>query len=87
MLTYLAFCIPSSLVIMSTKKTLVIIIITLVIVLVVWYLSYIFIRQPQQGASNAIDTTTNIQGDLNQIPDDSSINKEMNTLDQDLKNF
>lgn len=76
---------------MSTKSTLITIVIVLVIVFAVWYLSYMFIKQPQQGSqqgiNNAPDTTANISNDLKQVPSDSSVNGEMNTLNQDLQNF
>jgi hypothetical protein len=50
-----------------------------------------FIKQPEQGLrqgiNNTPDTTTNISNDLNQIPSDSSINNEMDSLNQDLQSF
>lgn len=78
---------------MSTKSTLITIVIVLVVVLAVWYLSYYFISYPQQGnvqqqgASNTPDTTTNISNDLQQVPGDSSLDEEMNSLDKELQNF
>lgn len=78
---------------MSAKLTLIIIVIVLVVIFAVWYLSSMFIGQfqqnsgSQQGVNNASDTTIKISNDLNQIPDDSSVNGEMNTLNQDLQSF
>jgi len=77
----------------SAKLTLIIIVIVLVVIFAVWYLSSMFIGQfqqnsgSQQGVNNASDTTIKISNDLNQIPDDSSVNGEMNTLNQDLQSF
>lgn len=81
---------------MSTKRTLVIVIIALVVIAVVWYFSYMLMnlyrfgsdsQQTTNNTSNAPDTTLNISGELQQIPDDSALNNDINALDQDLKSF
>ena len=76
---------------MSSKAVIITVVVVLVIVLAVWYLSYVFLGQMQQGqqmqTSNAPDSTQNISSDLNKVPSDSTVNGDMNTLDQDLQNF
>lgn len=43
--------------------------------------------QPGAGSLTRGDTTSDISKDLNQTPDDSSVNKELDSLDQNLQNF
>ena len=43
--------------------------------------------QPSAGNLTSGDTTSDISKDLNQMPDDSVVEKELNSLDQDLQNF
>ena len=42
--------------------------------------------QPSSTLSTG-DKTTDIANDLNQTPDDSAVNQEMDSLDENLKNF
>jgi len=43
--------------------------------------------QPSAGNLTTGDTTSDIAKDLNQVPNDSVVEKELNSLDQDLQNF
>ena len=79
---------------MNIKGTLITIVVVLVVVFGAWYLSSLYIKNlssktyvPQGTTSNIQDTTSSISSDLNQIPDDSSANKEMDTLNQNLQSF
>ena len=82
---------------MSTKQTLIIVIIALIVIAIVWYLSYFLMNSygpnsnSQKGEkniqSNAPDSTVNISSDINQLPEDSSINSEMNNLDLQVDGF
>ena len=78
---------------MNIKLLIITIIIVLVIVIAGWYLYSYFVQQPQQGyniepsVTPSLDTTTNISNELNQVPDDSSVDGVMNSLDKDLECF
>lgn len=72
---------------MKSKLIVIIVLIILVIVFGAWYLYYSYSQQLQQGYQTSNDTTTGILDDLNQIPDDSSVDNQMNSLDQDFQNF
>ena len=86
---------------MNLKLIVVIIVIILLIVISVWYFYSNIMPQSepksnvqtiqnnniQPTANNATDTTTNILNDLNQIPDDSSLNNEADYLNKDIQDF
>lgn len=68
---------------MNFKLTLSIVIIILVIVFAGWYLYANYNPNGQdsrQDANSGIDSTAAIESDLNQVPDDSAINGDMNSL-------
>ena len=78
---------------MKTKSLIISIIIILVVVIIGWYVYSSLIQQSQQDysaeleSSYSSDTTTNISNDLDQVPDDSSINGDLDSLDKDLESF
>ena len=84
---------------MNLKLVIVTIIIILIIVLAVWYFYSNLSQQPSpsyntqtnqnvQPAINATgDKTVNILNDLKRIPDDASLNNEINSLNSSLQNF
>lgn len=75
---------------MNSKSLIVTIVIILVIVFVAWYLYSNFFQQSyniQSGVNYDSDTTGSISNDLNQLPNDSSVNSEMNSLDQNVNDF
>ena len=82
---------------MSLKSIIIAIIIILVIIFVVWYFYYNSNQTSQsfqtqkninpQSSQGNIDTTAGILNDLNQIPNDSSANGEMNSLNQNIQSF
>ncbi len=73
---------------MNQKSIIITVLVVLIILFSVWYLYYNYSQQSQQGYTQPNDdTTAGILNDLNQIPDDSSIDSEMNSLNQDIQNF
>lgn len=76
---------------MTTKSTLITIAIALVALLVMWYLSSVFVAwsvgKSESKVADQSDTTQNISIDLMAIPNDSSVNKEFNSLNQDIQDF
>ncbi|MSU54473.1 MAG: hypothetical protein EXS48_01350 [Candidatus Staskawiczbacteria bacterium] len=80
---------------MNFKLTLSIVIIILVIVFAGWLLYANYtpsdvgdVKTNQESAQDsAVDSTLTIESDLNQIPDDSSVNGDMNSLDTSLEAF
>ena len=78
---------------MNSKSIIITIIIVLVIVLAGWYL-YSYSAKPAQqnytaqpNSNYPTDTTASISNDLSQLPDDSSVNSEMNSLNQSIQSF
>lgn len=84
------------------KKLLVIVIIVIACLLVGWGAWYLYdnlqyqsyINQPNeeanqngQNAATPSDTTASISTELNQTPDDASLNAEMNALDKEVQGF
>ena len=78
---------------MNSKLIIITIIIVLVIVLVAWYLYAVMSGQQGNMQPNSSgteikgDTTADISASLNQVPDDSSMNGEVNTLNQSVQSF
>lgn len=74
---------------MTLKSIISVIVIILVILLAVWY--YYANLSPQAQQSQNIkpvgDTTGVILDDLNQLPSSSSLESDLNSLDEYLKNF
>ena len=77
---------------MNLKLTLSIVVIILVVVIAGWllYANYVPDSSPTQQESeqdSAVDSTATIDADLNQIPDDSAVNGDMESLDASLRGF
>jgi len=75
---------------MNSKSIVITVVIILAVVLAAWYFYSNFAQQSyniQPGTDYTSDTTGGISSDLEQIPDDSSINSEMDSLNQDVQGF
>jgi predicted PurR-regulated permease PerM len=74
------------------KVKLIITVIVIILVLVVgWYVYSIYSNQQAQPIYNfqpkASDASANIMKDLSQVPDDSALNSDINSLSQDIEGF
>jgi len=78
---------------MNLKLTLSIAVIILIVVFAGWYLYTQYVpevsqlQQEQENAQNSNDTTASIESDLNQVPDDATVNGDMDSLDASLEAF
>jgi predicted PurR-regulated permease PerM len=78
---------------METRLIITTIIIVLVVVFAAWYLYSVFSDQNQQDygsqpvSDTTADTTSRISSDLNQIPDESSLNSDIDSLNQSVQGF
>lgn len=77
---------------MNFKLTVSIIIIILVVVVAAWLLYTNYTpgdKQTDQESAqdSSVDSTATIEADLNQVPDDSAVNGDMDSLDASLQTF
>lgn len=71
---------------MNSKSIIIIVLVVLVVALGVWYFYSSYNQQWQQGFKSD-DKTASILNDLNQVPGDSSVEGELNSLDQSIQSF
>lgn len=78
---------------MSTKSIIIAVVVIVLVILVGWYI-YATYMQPKPASESQTslnqasnDTTSSIQNDLSQVPDDSAVNSQLDSLDKDVQNF
>ncbi len=76
----------------NLKLTLTLLIIILVVVVAGWLLYASYVPKGEQiqqesGQDSTVDSTATIEADLNQVPDDSAVNGDIESLDASIQAF
>lgn len=69
---------------MTSKSTVIAIVVILAVIIVGWIIYSM--SQGKQMYNNA-DTTGSISNDLNQVPDDSALDGDIDSLNKEIQNF